>query len=962
MKGQLRSETSLSKHQIWITANVTGFILDLDSSISDCVFSLIDVYRQGRERMERLASNIPQGAAPPPPNPFPAVTALTDEQPSSNIFGAFVFESGEIRVHSEGRHGRAMSSAFPDDVDDSLPMTGTELIRLPVVSAWVEYRTSSNVSAIPRPLQPSILIFKAKIHPSQNTLRPTLLPFVSDITDFVQMRMRMTPRHDELSNRSVVSESSEPVPSSPPVVEPDLQKTSRLQINFSLRIDQSTLEFTCQPDVNVLAALRWESGGFVVSIFPGTNRVTFTGSVDGLTVGLKHGFLSEDCVNLAARNLAFSLAFTKPEDSVGNISNTVSLVVSTDMSGGIRFSRLQDMLCFKAVWLDRIPLIASEHTSPDASGILPPAPRIATPVVKQEVTTTIIIRVRSIEVNVDLGQSISNLTLKMEGTLIRTRFSERCRELSLSIADVTIFAKGNISGHVTVADCMFHTISRHGEALLSKSTSARLLELTMTSGPLSAEVESEHQRLLVYRSVSSQTADNIIDFHCSADPIQVDIHDDWSLISTTRDKDRPLLLAFTVHGKEITALATISTIPKLMLYVNRFKANIAVQRAGASRESEAFRATQGPRPDKPLTEVAAAFLQSARTKFKEAEIDISHLVRQQMSFRLEMLRLILFPRSMTDTELAQFIGRDVHASLNRTVQDGLPSRREVHLSFTSLAISKFSQHQSLLPSTATVSQDPSWVSSLFRNPLESNIVGLPSMKMLMITEESVRDFTARLVYDFYSTFQGGDKSPEDIYITLNMALYAWLTGLRKNLSRELEQVQGSTSTQLSSPPGPPPRKKGAGSGAELLSGFTAPHAEDSTISLLLTKNQVGTGTSSAPADDGTPVMDSTTSARRSTQPHEGEGNTPPSAPGPLSGPGKLTLVYEPRERKIQRLTMRQLGEATPDVMHPFFKKSGFNLEDSLPQYVHEYATIPLEEIMEALLTLYSRQLRSDRNY
>lgn len=449
--------------------------------------------------MERLASNIPQRGAPQPPELLPVAITLADEPPSTNVFGAIVFESGEIRMHSEGGHRRATSSAFSDDLDDSLPMTGTELIRLPIVSAWIEYRASSNVSATPRPVQPSILIFKAKIHSSQNTLRPTLLPFVSDITDFVQTRMRTTTRHDELSNPSVVSEGSAPLPSSPPAA-PDLQTASRLQINFSLRIDQSTLEFTCQPDVNVLAALRWESGGFVVSISPGANRVTFTGSVDGLTAGLKHGFLSDDCVNLAARNLAFSLAFAKTEDSVRNNDNTVSLVVSTDMSGGVRFSRLQDMLCFKAVWLDRIPLIASEPASPEASGIITAAPRVASPMAKQEVTTAIIIRIRSIEVNVDLGQSISNVTLNMDDTLIRTRFSERSRELSLSVADVAIFAKGNISGHIAVADCMFHTTSRSGDALLSESTSTRLLELTLTSGPLSAELESEHQRLLVYRS------------------------------------------------------------------------------------------------------------------------------------------------------------------------------------------------------------------------------------------------------------------------------------------------------------------------------------------------------------------------------------------------------------------------------------------------------------------------------
>ena len=55
--------------------------------------------------------------------------------------------------------------------------------------------------------------------------------------------------------------------------------------------------------------------------------------------------------------------------------------------------------------------------------------------------------------------------------------------------------------------------------------------------------------------------------------------------------------------------------------------------------------------------------------------------------------------------------------------------------------------------------------------------------------------------------------------------------------------------------------------------------------------------------------------------------------------------------------MRQLGDATPDVMHPFFmKKAGFNLEDSLPQYVNEYAARPLVEILEVLLKVYSQQL------
>jgi len=95
-------------------------------------------------------------------------------------------------------------------------------------------------------------------------------------------------------------------------------------------------------------------------------------------------------------------------------------------------------------------------------------------------------------------------------------------------------------------------------------------------------------------------------------------------------------------------------------------------------------------------------------------------------------------------------------------------------------------------------------------------------------------------------------------------------------------------------------------------------------------------------------------ADQTTKP-EKEDDVLASTAGPVAERGGVR--YEPQNRYIERLTMRQLGEATPDVMHPFFmKKAGFNLEDSLPQYVNEYATRPLEEIMDVLLKLYSRQL------
>ncbi|KAH7888759.1 hypothetical protein F5I97DRAFT_2055646 [Phlebopus sp. FC_14] len=947
MKVHLRSDTSLSKRHVWVTGSVSGFVLDLDSSISDCIFSLIDVYRQGRERMTRLASNIPLVASQSPELSIasPGVDYHTSSGAGLNIVGALVFESGVVRLHGSAHLPRPLSSTFSEEEDEYLRTTEMEIIKLPIVSAWIEYRTSAFTThpGETRSMLAPALLFKSKIHSSQNTLKPMLLPFLTEVIDSVQTRLRKTSPTCSPPVSTRIGNGSIP-PISPSGIDHVSEISSSLQINFSLRIDQSALQITCQPDVNVLAALRWESGGFAMSISPGAHRVTFTGSVDGLTVGLKHGFLSEDCVNLAARNLAFSLAIAKTEDDDTNADSSISLVVSTDISGGIRFSRLQDMLCFKAVWLDRIPLISAHHSQHDESNVDVPSSMPTSPTTRQEVTTAVVIQIRRIEVNVDLGQSISNISLSLADALVRSRLWGRSSEVSLSVADVAILAKGNISGHVIVSECIFQTTRRHEEVHLHNHSAARLLELTMTSGPLSAELESEHQRLLIYR----------------ADPIQVDIHDDWSLISSTVGiKDRPLLLAFTVRGKEVTALATIATVPKLMLYVNRFKANIAAQRIGASRESKAFRATQTIKPDNPLTEVASAFFHSARHRFKELEMDISYVVRQQMSFRLEMLRLIIFPRTMADAELAQFIGHDVHASLNRTVEDGLPSRRELHLSFATMNVSKISQLLPILPSTAVISNERTWINSLFKNPTEANIVGLPSMKMLMITEESVENLTTCLVYDFYSTFQGrGDKSLDDIYITLNVSLYSWLTGLRKNLSRELEQMQATLNAPLNSAQTLSSRKKANIVSPDMASTAEAPQTErepSQTVSPVVSRAQ--TNAASNPpygADsDGSASLETSHSQKRNTQPQESGVNMPRSASG------KTALVYSPRERKIQRLTMRQLGEATPDVMHPFFmKKAGFNLEDSLPQYVHEYATIPLEEIMESLLRLYSKQLRT----
>jgi hypothetical protein len=469
-------------------ASVSGFIVDLDSTIPEYVFSLIDVYRKGKARVDQLSAIATKSQVD---LEDPALPAPLEKQyttlPTSNVFASFTFLSGKVRMYGGQASDLAKSKMSRDLTDADLQDVGTEIFNLPVVSVWAEYRATpaSRKVNLPPDTEPSILMFKSTVHSSQNTLRPSLLPFLTEIVSRVEKRLRTI---------SHVSHPANPVlPSMPSnTTLSGASPESSMQISFSLRIDQSKLELTCKPDVNVIAGVHWDSGGFVVNISPGARNVTFTGSVGGLIIGLKHGFLSEDCVKLDARNLAFSVTFSKVALEHATAISSLSVVLDTEFLGGVRFSRLQDILCFKAVWLDRIPVFNGQNAQlakpAQKSEPLPPP--------QQDLNTMILVRIRHIGLDVDLGQSISNISLDLRESIIRTKLDETANELSISVADVLVNGKGNLSGKAEVSDCVFQTTRR-----LKAGNDNRMLVLHMTSGALTAILDSDHQRMLYYRHV-----------------------------------------------------------------------------------------------------------------------------------------------------------------------------------------------------------------------------------------------------------------------------------------------------------------------------------------------------------------------------------------------------------------------------------------------------------------------------
>jgi hypothetical protein len=498
MTAQVRTELSAKSRHIRLAANISGFILDVEPSIADHVASLIDVYRRGKERVDRFAVNAPHSTIVQDLKASQKREASEADEtnlPTSNILLSMVFLSGKVHMHSHGVAPKTTS--YYDTQHSPLPASSFESFNLPMLSVCGEYRATlaSRGRAADPNGEPSSLVLKSTIHSSENTLRPDLLPFMTDLVNRIERRIRKA-NPSNSSTRTAVSSVPPELTSSH-----DNLLISSLQITLALRIDQSKLQLTCQPDVNVIAGVYWDSGGFLLNVSNSGRRISFIGNVGGLTVGLKHGFLSEDCVRLDARNLAFSTTFTGAGKSMGLDVSSMSVVVDTEVSGGLRFSRFQDVLCFKAVWLDRIPVLSASVTSEPAadsllsSKIAPVSGAVRT---KSDFTTVILVRIRRIGLDVDLGQSISSVRVDMLDVTLNSKIEEMRAELSMYIGELTMTATGNISGHARIPDFSFNTMRRKALAIdpSNLSEEPRMLDMSLRCGNLEMALESDYQKIL----------------------------------------------------------------------------------------------------------------------------------------------------------------------------------------------------------------------------------------------------------------------------------------------------------------------------------------------------------------------------------------------------------------------------------------------------------------------------------
>jgi len=491
MSADIRSDTSATSREVMIRAAVSGFELDISSSLPGYIFALIDVYRDGKEEFERF---LPSGPIDPAESQSHGIEPDYSAIPTSEITASLEFQSGRVQFHmndsiDETRYPTTASldPTFPDPLPSAID---SDVFRLPNVSVWLQYHATPalyKVSRTSTDAPASRLTFNAIIHSSQNTIRPSLLPFVSEVTRHVETRLAddstssPPPPRPSITSSPVMGRESSPAP------------MGSMEMIFTLRIDQSNLDFTCLPDVNVNAGLHWKSGGFVIRVAPDAREISAVGSIEGISMSLRHGYLVDDCVNASARGLAFAVTYSQLSED-GRIVNAVSAVIDTEIIGSVRFGRLQDILCFGAVWLDRIPVFEGTKSSAPSSPVLAPVAGQAS----RAFITSVLIQVESLQLDVDLGQAITKLILDLRPIILRSRLTDEFVEISVISQLVKLDAVRAISGHIALPNLSFETIRRRGSG---KGIQRTLLELSIKTGHLNASINYEGKRILLFKYV-----------------------------------------------------------------------------------------------------------------------------------------------------------------------------------------------------------------------------------------------------------------------------------------------------------------------------------------------------------------------------------------------------------------------------------------------------------------------------
>lgn len=409
----------------------------------------------------------------------------------ADFAGAVVYlaakkDSGDPSQASKGSRagGAGKYTQFTSDESAS----GT-VMKSPGVAFKVEYRD-------PGKEDPS-LYGEIKIDASTNTLYPSFVPLVMDLTSSIKEVVSGADNNAKVAPEQALAKAKsaqEEYLLDPTAV------IGRLKLNLGMRIYKQEFTLSCQPIARVAATASFDDVYFTVNTVASADQGKFfalSGAVTNLHASVRHVYSREETGQFRVDSMILSLMNSKHVSGTSGVSAILKL---SPMQVSVNAKQLQDFLLFREIWMPRD--VRQTSTNPvaklqteNSQGHLVQRYQQVAATAAFPWTATVLMA--ALEISVDLGQAIGKSKFAIEEFWVSSKkTSDWEQDLCLGFKRIGIESQGRMSGFVALQDFQLRTSIQWPEREQALNETPKI-QASVTFSQLRIKAAFDYQAFLV---------------------------------------------------------------------------------------------------------------------------------------------------------------------------------------------------------------------------------------------------------------------------------------------------------------------------------------------------------------------------------------------------------------------------------------------------------------------------------
>lgn len=631
----------------------------------------------------------------------------------------------------------------------------TASLQAPGVALKVEYKGSRG--------EPS-LTSELKIEPSSNTLYPTVVPLIVDITNSIK---EVVKDDEEEADKNASSEKSlntvttAKVPEEDNIINADPAAIlGGTRLNFGLRICKQEFSLSCQPIARVAATAQFEDIYATVNSVKSADHGSFfaiSASVDQLQMSVKHVYSTDSTFSFEIESIMLSLLNSKHLSGTSGISAILKFNPARTL---MNVRQLQDFLIFREIWLPPEIRRVSKPPSPT------PQPQTQDYLVQryQQVTAaaafpwTVTVSLAQLFVELDLGQALGTTSLRISELWASSRKnSDWEQNLCVGLGQVRIESIGRMSGFVDLSNFRVRTSIRW-PLLKEGYRQTPLVQASATFDSLRLKTAFD-QQVFAIADISGFSF------------LMYNVRDE-----TSAQSDR---LVSILEGDKVHAFMTATSASNALALYQAIEKLIQEARASYTQSLRDIEKSLRRTSMAPARKASSQSVEQVKKPQEKEESPIT--LHTDVVVSLKSLKVGAFPGTFFDSQLFSADASDVQARFAVAVEDGhkLHTALGMTLGRFNVALAAITQSKTIKPPTEIS------VDEIIKNALGARggtILRVPKVIASMQTWQKYD--SSHIEYIFKSLFEG------KIDVGWNYSRISFIRSMYNNHTRALAMRLG----------------------------------------------------------------------------------------------------------------------------------------------------------------------------